>query len=82
MTDMLAAALSGAGLAVLPCLIANEESGLVRLTHQVLATRQLSLVYSREARQAQPVQAVIRFVVDVMRDNATRIAGMPSSSDR
>jgi DNA-binding transcriptional LysR family regulator len=75
MTDMLAAALSGAGLAVLPCLIADEESGLVRITPQVLATRQLSLVYPREARQAPSVQAVIRFVVDVMRDNAGRVAG-------
>jgi hypothetical protein len=48
---------------------------LVRLTPHVLATRQLALVYPREARLAQPVQAVIRFVLDVMHDNAARIAG-------
>lgn len=75
MTDMLAAALSGAGLAALPCLIGDDETGLVRVTPVVLATRLLSLVYPREARLAQPVQAVIRFVVDVMRANAARIAG-------
>jgi DNA-binding transcriptional LysR family regulator len=44
MTDMLAAALSGAGLAALPCLLADDESGLVRVTLAVLATRQSSLV--------------------------------------
>lgn len=80
MTDMLAAALSGAGLAVLPCLIGDDEPGLARLTPRVLATRPLSLVYPREARLAQPVQAVVRFVIDVMRDNAERIAGVQQGS--
>jgi DNA-binding transcriptional LysR family regulator len=75
MADMQAAALSGAGLALLPCLGADAEAGLVRLTPQVLATRRLSLVYPREARLAQPVQAVIHFVLDVMRENAARIVG-------
>ena len=78
MSDMQAAALSGAGLAMLPCLAADGEAGLVRLTPRVLATRRLSLVYPREARLAQPVQAVIRFVLDVMQENATRIAGTAS----
>ena len=80
MTDMLVAALSGAGLAVLPCLIADDEPGLTRLTPNVLATRELSLVYPREARLAQPVEAVIHFVLDVMRENATPIAGAPPAS--
>jgi DNA-binding transcriptional LysR family regulator len=76
MADMQAAAVSGAGLALLPCLAADDEAGLVRLTPHVLATRRLSLVYPREARLAQPVQAVIRFVLDVMHENAARIAGL------
>lgn len=80
MTDMLAAALSGAGLAVLPCLIGDGESGLVRVTPAVLATRSLSLVYPREARLAQPLQAVIRFVLDVMHANAAEIAGTSDSA--
>ena len=75
MTDMLAAATSGAGLAVLPCLIGDDEPGLVRVTRLVLATRALSLVYPREVRLAQPAQAVVRFVMDVMRENAASIAG-------
>lgn len=80
MTDMLlAAALRGAGLAVLQCLMGDDESGLVRLTPDVLATRQLSLLYPREALLAQPVKVVIQFVLDVMRENAAPIAGTPSS---
>jgi len=75
MSDMQAATLSGAGLAVLPCLAADDEAGLVRLTPRVLAIRRLWLVYPREARLSQPVQAVIAFVLDVMRENAARIAG-------
>ncbi|NRF68732.1 LysR family transcriptional regulator [Aquincola sp. S2] len=75
MTDMLAAALSGAGLALLPCLIADDDAGLQRVTPRVLATRELLLVYPREARLAPPVQAVIGFVIEVMRENAARIGG-------
>ena len=37
MTDMLSAALSGIGLAVLPCLLGDEEPALTRLTPQMLA---------------------------------------------
>jgi DNA-binding transcriptional LysR family regulator len=75
MSDMQAAALSGAGLALLPCLGADEETGLIRLTPLVLATRKLSLVYPREARLSKGIQAVIGFVLDVTRENAARIAG-------
>jgi DNA-binding transcriptional LysR family regulator len=75
LTDMLAAARSGAGLALLPCVLADAERGLVRLTPRVLATRMLSLVYRREMRQSAAVTAVIQFVIDVMREGAARIAG-------
>jgi DNA-binding transcriptional LysR family regulator len=75
MTDMLAAALSGVGLAALPCIVADGEPGLVRVTPTVLATRTLSLVYPTEARLSPPVQAVIAFVVEVMQEHAHMIAG-------
>lgn len=75
MNDMLAVALGSAGPAVLPCLLGDEEAGLVRLTPAVLATREVSLVYQREVGLAAPVQAVIRFVVQVMQENADRISG-------
>jgi len=80
MNDMLAAALGGAGLAVLPCLLGDEEAGLVRLTPAVLATREVSLVYQREISLAAPVQAVIRFVVQVMQENAARISGLRNAA--
>jgi DNA-binding transcriptional LysR family regulator len=59
----------------MPCLIGDDEPALRRLTPAVLAQRELWLVYPREARLAEPVQAVIRFVLEVMRANAPRIAG-------
>jgi DNA-binding transcriptional LysR family regulator len=75
MTDVLAAAVSGAGLAVLPCMIGDAEPALQRITGQVLATRVLSLVYRREARLSAPVRAVIEFVVEVIGEHAERIGG-------
>jgi DNA-binding transcriptional LysR family regulator len=80
MTDMVAAASSGLGLAVLPCVLADVEPGLVRLTSEVLATRTLSLVYRREMRLSAPVSAVIDFVLDVMRANAASIEGMSGTA--
>lgn len=78
MADMQAAAASGAGLALLPCVVADNDPALVRLTPAVLATRALALVYPREARLAPPMQAVIRFVLDVVAENADRIRGAPA----
>ena len=75
MTDMLAAALGGAGLALLPCLLGDQEPGLVRVAPTILATRLLSLVYPREARLDPSSQAVIRFVIEVMGEHADRISG-------
>src|SRR5260370_430900 len=39
MTDMLTAALSGVGLAALPCMFGDSEPALKRLTPEVIATR-------------------------------------------
>ena len=75
MTDMLAAACGGVGLAVLPCMFGDCEPALRRLTPQVLATRALSLIYRREAKLSKHVRAVIGFVVDVIRANADQISG-------
>jgi DNA-binding transcriptional LysR family regulator len=75
MADMLAGAASGVGLAALPCLIGDQDARLVRITPAVLATRPLSLVYLRESRVAPAVQAVIRFVMSVILENAALIEG-------
>src|SRR5690606_29102847 len=66
--DMLTAAVSGAGIAVLPCLIAAGEPTLRRLTPAVIATRPLSIVYRKEARSSTELRAVVRFVSDVVRE--------------
>ena len=77
-TEMLTAAVAGVGLAVLPCYLADAEPMLVRLTPAVLATRNASLVYRREARLSEPVRAVIRFVVEVMREHVDQLRGAPA----
>lgn len=74
-TTMLDAATSGVGIALLPCSVADMEPRLVRLTPQVLAHRELSLVYRREARMNDSVRVVAKFVVDAMRGRAGQISG-------
>ncbi len=75
MTDMAQAAVAGLGIAALPCVLGDTEPALRRLTPAVIATRPVSLVYRREARLSAEVRAVIRFVVDVVRENAPLMSG-------
>lgn len=75
MTDMLAAAAGGLGLAVLPCFLGDDHPSLARLTRAPVATSRLSLVSRREAKLARPVRAVADFVAGSMRDHATRLVG-------
>jgi len=72
---LVGATVAGAGLALLPCFLAEEEPKLRRLTPEVLTSHPVWLVYRREVRIAQPVRHVIRFVVDVMRRHAGRLRG-------
>lgn len=73
--SLVAAAVSGAGLALLPCFLAEAEPVLKRLTPDVLIKHSVSLVYRREVRLAEPVRVAIRFVIEVMRKNAEQIKG-------
>jgi DNA-binding transcriptional LysR family regulator len=73
---MLDAAVAGVGLAVLPCYLAEADSNLIRLTPEVLATRNVSLVYYRESRLAEAVRVVIRFVMEVMHEHVHSLSGM------
>jgi DNA-binding transcriptional LysR family regulator len=75
MTDMLTAAATGVGLAVLPCVMEGTEPKLARLTSAPVATRNISLVYRREAKLSQEVRAVVRMVVEVMQENAALVSG-------
>jgi DNA-binding transcriptional LysR family regulator len=75
LTDMLSAAKSGTGLALLPCILADAEADLQRLSPEVLVQSRLSLVYPREQRLSSNVRAVARFVVDVIEKHRERIRG-------
>lgn len=75
MIDLLAAAQSGAGLALLPCFLADGDPSLVRLTAQVVVSHDLWLAYRRELRLSKELRAVIRFVVEVVAESASQLAG-------
>lgn len=75
MTDIVAAAASGVGLAVLPCMLGDADPRLTRLTERVVASHSLSLVYRREARLSDHVRAVVRFVTEVFAEHAEAITG-------
>jgi DNA-binding transcriptional LysR family regulator len=76
--EMLTATVAGVGLAVLPCYLADAEPMLLRLTPTVLATRNASLVYRREARLSEPVRIVMRFVREVIREHVEQLGGTPA----
>jgi DNA-binding transcriptional LysR family regulator len=70
------ATVAGAGLALLPCFLAEQEASLRRLTPDVLTSHPVWLVYRREVRIAQPVRTVVGFVVRVMREHAESLRGL------
>ena len=74
--DMLTAAKDGAGLAVLPCFLADAERSLVRLTHEPIATRRLSLVYRRDSRSSPELRSLISLIVRVMRGQSAKLQGI------
>jgi len=75
MASMLDAAVSGAGLALLPCMLADTEPRLLRLTPQVLVRRELSLVYRREQRENHAVRIVADFLIAALRAHTAQIRG-------
>jgi DNA-binding transcriptional LysR family regulator len=74
-TTMVDAAASGAGIAMLPCMVAEPDTRLVRLTPEVLARRELSIVYRREVRMNDSVRAVTSFLLETMRSRKAQISG-------
>jgi DNA-binding transcriptional LysR family regulator len=75
MTDMVSAAAGGIGLALLPCVLADAEPKLTRLSPEVLATREIWLVYRRETTLSEPVRTVVDFVLDTMRAHTATMGG-------
>jgi DNA-binding transcriptional LysR family regulator len=70
MTDMHAAVASGIGLGAIPCSLGDPDPTLRRVS-DVLGTRDISLVYRREARLSEPVRVVVQFVVALMAETKT-----------
>jgi DNA-binding transcriptional LysR family regulator len=75
MIDVVTAAVSGIGVALLPCHLGDAEPGLRRLTPKPVLSRTVWLLCRREARVSQPVRIVTRFVVEVMKRHADAFAG-------
>jgi DNA-binding transcriptional LysR family regulator len=65
--EMVAAAATGAGLAALPCIVADSEPELRRVTPELIGHNSVSVVYRREVGTMRPVSIVIQFLVDVLR---------------
>jgi DNA-binding transcriptional LysR family regulator len=76
--DLTAAAVAGLGLAVLPCITGDGEPRLQRLTGETLGWQTLLIVYRREVLLSKPVQAVMRFITEIMRTHAHDIRGGPA----
>jgi DNA-binding transcriptional LysR family regulator len=73
--EMITAAVAGVGLAVLPCIVADGEPGLQRLTPEILGQTPLSVVYRREVALNRSVLIVIRFVIDTLRAHIRALEG-------
>ncbi len=77
MTEMVAAAVNGGGLAALPCMLGDRERALVRVTPEVLGTNPISVVYTKNAMNSPAVRAVRQLVIRVLKLNAASLAGAP-----
>jgi DNA-binding transcriptional LysR family regulator len=75
MADMVQACAAGLGLAVLPCMLADAERALRRLTPQVLGSRRLALVYRKEALGTEAMRVVLDFLTDVLRQYGPQFSG-------
>jgi DNA-binding transcriptional LysR family regulator len=73
--DLVASAVAGLGLAVLPCLAGDREPRLKRVTAEILGRQNLSIVYRREVLLSQPVQMIIRFITAVLRTHTRVMSG-------
>ena len=76
MVDIIAAAASGIGIALVPCFLADAEPKLKRLARQIVVTHEMALVYRREARHAPNVRLVARVVSEAVKQNAALITGV------
>ena len=75
MVDMRDAAAKGAGLALLPCVLADPEPKLVRITPAVLASRPIAIAYRKDARISGAVRVVVRALAGALAQHAPQLSG-------
>jgi DNA-binding transcriptional LysR family regulator len=79
----LAAALAGAGVALLPCYLADSEPGLLRLCEpEAVPTREAWLVVHQDLQRVPRVRAVLDFVAEVFTRQKHRLRGAQKAPAR
>ena len=73
--SVLNAVIAGFGVSVVPCFLADAEPTLVRLTTEVLGTREITLVVHPDMARVARVRAVMDFIVEIAKRDRTRLAG-------
>jgi DNA-binding transcriptional LysR family regulator len=79
LVDMTSAAMSGVGIALLPCMLGDVVPQLRRLTPDVICSRTLCVAYRRESALSDNVRAVVQLVSQVVTANAALISGARAS---
>jgi len=74
------AALANLGVAVLPCYLANPEPSLVRLTPDVVGTRDAFLVVHPDLARVARVRVVLNFLVERFAANQALLSGVASGA--
>jgi DNA-binding transcriptional LysR family regulator len=69
------AALGGLGIAVVPCFVAAREETMVRLTPEVLGSRDIMLVVHRDLSRAARVRVVMDFLIEHFTREAAVLSG-------
>jgi DNA-binding transcriptional LysR family regulator len=71
----LAAAVGGAGVALLPCVIADGDPRLVRVKSEVPPAQDLFLATHRDLAAVPRIRATLAFLAEIARRGAKRLAG-------
>jgi molybdate transport repressor ModE-like protein len=75
MTDLVATAHAGVGIALLPCVLSDRTEGLVRLTPEVLVRQPVSLVFRRDVADDPRGRALIRCIAAAIRRAGPALTG-------
>lgn len=71
------AALGGLGIVIVPCLLAEREDAMVRLTPEILGSRDIALVVHPDLARVARVRVVMDFLVERFARDAPILSGSP-----